>query len=114
MSALVDWFNVFVNKFVAFCNIIISVLSYIWSIIKTLWYWLTSLLTGAWELITDFFSWYIFDYLGYWFTFLTNYIWVWPVVFMSSLLLLILLKIWISYVFKIFRLNLDHKVFSKK
>ena len=114
MTALVEGFNVFVNKFITFCNTIVAVLNYIWSILKTLWFWLTSLLTGVWDLISQLFAWQLFDYLWSWFVQLSQYIWTPAVIFISSLLLLVFLRIWIGFVFKLFRLNMNYKVFTKK
>lgn len=108
MSALVEWFNVFVNKFVSFCNSVVSVLSYIWSLLKTLWFWLTSLLSWVWDLVVQLFNWTIFDYVGSAFSSISYYIWTPAVIFLSSLFLIVILRVAIALVFKIFRLNIDY------
>lgn len=108
MSALVEWFNVFVNKFITFCNSVVNVLSYLWSLLKTLWFWLTSLLSWVWDLIVQLFNWTIFDYVASAFESISYYIWTPAVVFLSSLFLIIILRIAIAFVFKILRLNIDY------
>lgn len=108
MSALVEWFNVFVSKFISFCNSVVSVLSYIWSLLKTLWFWLTSLLSWVWDLVVQLFNWTIFNYVGSAFSSISYYIWTPAVIFMSSLFLVIILRIAIAFVFKILRLNIDY------
>lgn len=114
MNALVQWFNSFVNFFVKLWNNIIDVLNYIYSIIKTLWYWLTSLLTWIWDLISDVFNWTLFGYVSDWLVDLSFFIWSPATVFIASVMLLVILRIWISFVFKIFRLNVNYTTMLKK
>lgn len=94
----------------SFFNVITSVLSYVWSILKTLWFWLTSLLTWLWDLINQILSWSIFDYVWSGFVELSKFIWTPAVVFIASLFLIILLRVWMAFVFKILRLNVNYKV----
>lgn len=110
MSSLVEWFNLFVSKIIWFFNSIITVINYVFSILRTLWYWLTSLLSWIWSLIVDVFNWTVFDLISDWFIQLSLYIWVPWIVFISSLFLIVLLRVVISFIFKFFRLNIDYKV----
>lgn len=103
-----SYFWTFVQRITNFFNTIIDAVSYVISILKAIWFWLVSLLSWIWDLIVEVFQWDVFVRVNSAFTQLWDYIW-WPaVVFLSSLLLLIIFRIWVSFVFKILRLNIDY------
>lgn len=91
---------------------IINVFSYIFSILKALWLWLTSLLSPIWELISDVLWNGAISSLAQSIDRISGYIW-WPAtIFIMTLFVLVLTRIVIAFVFKIFRLNLDYKTNS--
>lgn len=85
-----------------------------WSIIKTLWFWIKTLLSWTWSLIQDLFNWSLFDYLANWFNDLQLYIGFPWVIFMFSILFVIMIRIIIAFVFRMFRLNVDYKTMKTK
>lgn len=97
-----------------FFDPIINVVWYIISIVKTLWFWLTSLLTSSFELFKQIFEWEAITTTAKYFGVIWEYIWGPATVFLASLFVLIILRIWIAFVFKIFRMNLDYKISWKK
>lgn len=88
--------------------------SLVW-IIQTIFYWLTSLLGAVWDL---FYKMVIdvdpFVNVNRAFVYISNYIW-WPAtVFISTLLVVAILRIVIAFVFKILRLNIDYNTLQQK
>lgn len=88
--------------------------SLVW-IIQTIFYWLTSLLGAVWDL---FYKMVVdvdpFVNVNRAFVYISNYIW-WPAtVFISTLLVIVMLRIWIAFVFKILRLNIDYNTLQQK
>lgn len=88
---------------------IVSAFSYIIGIFKTLWFWLTSLLSWLWDLINQVFTWGVFDTLWIAFNQLQYYIWTPATIFITTLFAICIFRIWLAFVFKIFRLNIDYK-----
>lgn len=104
-----------VNNITDIWNNVISFLWQLLGIVKTIFYWLTSLLGAVWDL---FYSLVLevdpFYQVNRAFVYLSNYIW-WPAtVFISTLLVVAILRIWIAFVFKILRLNIDYNTLQKK
>lgn len=93
-----DWFN-----------IVWDVFSSIWSILSTLWYWAITLFSNLLSLIKQVFEWYVFENLPNWFNQLSQFIGGPATVFVMTLLFIVIVRIWIAFVFKIFRLNIDYK-----
>jgi len=107
-DSFVDTVSVFFRKVLWFFDDIVSVLSYIWSILKAVWFWMLSLLSWVWDLLKDVFSWSVFYNVWDAFSTLSNYIWWTATVFLSTLILVIIFRIIIAFVFKFFRLNVDY------
>lgn len=80
-----------------------NVLSYIWEIIKALRFWMGSLLSWLWDLIVEIMQWEIFTNLGITFNYISEYIGGPATVFLSTILLIALFRIFISFVFKLFK-----------
>lgn len=113
-SIISNWFWILIKSITTFFNNITSVLSYILSIFKSLWFWLTSLLSWVWDLIVNVFEWGVFSNVWSAFSYLTDYIWVPAVVFISTLFLIAIFRIWLSFVFSIFKMDLKYKTMQKK
>lgn len=57
---------------------------------------------------------WVFNLLPPWFQDLAVFIW-WPAVtFIASLILLAILRMWVSFVFKLFKLSIDYKTMTNK
>ena len=112
-DSIVNAISNFTLKISGFFEPIINVVWYIISIVKTLWFWLTSLLTSSFELFKEVFEWEAITTVAYYFGVIWEYIWGPATVFLASLMLLIILRIWIAFVFKLFRLNIDYNSFDK-
>lgn len=103
-----NYFWTLLQRVSSFFNAIIDAISYVISIFKAIWFWLVSLLSWIWDLIVEVFNWGVFVNVNTAFIQLWDYIW-WPaVVFLASLLLIIIFRIWVAFVFKILRLNIDY------
>lgn len=100
-------------KITNFFEPIINVVWYIISIVKTLFFWLTSLLSSSFELFKEVFEWEAITTVARYFGVIWEYIGGPATVFLASLMLLIILRIWIAFVFKLFRLNIDYNSFDK-
>lgn len=113
IANILDWIHwyftsvwqVILNLF----NSLLNIWDYVYTFIKTLYFWLISLLTSVISLVEELFEWTIFWELLDWFNSLWFFIWVWSNLFVSSLLFVIIVRIWIAFVFKTIRLNLDYK-----
>lgn len=114
MSAIVQAISDLWTNIIKFFNSITSVLNYIYSMLKALWYWLTSLLTWTWELIVQIFDWGVFSTVWTYFNYLASYIGYPAVIFISTLLLFIIFRIWVAFVFKILRMNIDYRTLVDK
>lgn len=114
MSAIVQAISDLWTNIIKFFNSIISVINYIYSMLKALWYWLTSLLTWTWQLIVQIFDWWVFNTVWTYFNYLASYIGYPAVIFISTLLFFIIFRIWVAFVFKIFRMNIDYHSLTSK
>ena len=121
MEFIVNWISLLVNNLVRFFTMcrtffqsIIDFLWNVWSIFSTLWFWVKTLLSWIWSLIIYIFDWSIFTYLYNWFVDLSWYIWYGGAYFVSSLLFVIMVRIVIWFVFKMFRLNIDYKTMKTR
>lgn len=99
---------------VSFFNMIWNFLSYIFSILKTLWYWAVTLFSWISELINDIFWWTFFGYLWSTLNDLSFYIGSFWAYLFWWILIVIFVRIWISFVFKVLRLNVDYNTLKKK
>lgn len=109
LMSIWNWFSMIYKALMSFFNPIISFLKSVVSIVDTLWYWITSLLSWIWKLIVQVFEWWVFNIVWEVFSYISNYIWVPAVIFISTLLLIAVVRIWIAFVFKMMRLNIDYK-----
>lgn len=107
-----DWIITTITNFwkgvLSFFSSLWSIISWWISIIQAIFYWLTSLLSKVWDLAIQIFDWWVFTNVGRAFEILSAYIW-WPATaFLGVMLFLIIVRIAIAFVFKIFRLNIDY------
>lgn len=80
-----------------------NVLSYIREILKAIRFGMGSLLSSLAQLMDQILEWDIFLNLFKTFTYISNYIW-WPAtVFLSTILLIAFFRIFIAFVFKLFK-----------
>lgn len=87
---------------------IIKVFNYIWDILKALWFWLTSLLSWVWDLAVEVLDGWVFLNVVRAFETISWYIW-WPAtIFLGTMLFVIVFRIFVAFVFKLFRLNIDY------
>lgn len=105
----VSWFNNFYNIIRLLYNWFIDLLSNILSVFSALWFGMKSLLSWLSWLINDVFNGTLWNYLYNWFEQLAWFIWLPWALFISSFLFVAMVRIWISFVFKMFRLNTDYK-----
>ena len=113
-SNIGNWFTSLINTFTNIFSPIIQALWYVLSILKALWYGLTSILTWLWNLIVEVFNSGVFVNVNSAFIKLWDYIWGPAVVFIATMLFLIIFRIWLAFVFKIFRLNIDYHSLQSK
>lgn len=91
-----------------FFNSLSSIISTVISIFKTLIYWATTLFTWTIKLVIQIFEWWVFDSVAQSIDYISSYIW-WPAtVILMSVLFIIIVRIWIAFVFKILKLNIDY------
>lgn len=110
MDWIIDLYNWFQQRFWNLINMlwdffssVWNVLSYIWEIIKALRFWMGSLLSWLWNLIVEIMEWDIFIDLKITFGYISDYIGGPATVFLSTLLLIAFFRIFISFVFKLFK-----------
>lgn len=107
-----------ISRFFTMCKTffqsIIDFFNNVLSIFEVLWFWIKTLLSWVWKLITEIFDWTLFDYLFNWFNDLSLYIWYSGALFISSILFVVIIRIIISWVFKMFRLNQDYNTMKTK
>ena len=103
-----NWFWSLIRTIVDIFSWIINFIHNLLDIISTIFFWLWSLLSWLWDLIIKVFDWSVFLNVSRVFWILTSYIWTPAVIFMSTLLLIIILRIFIAFIFKILRLNIDY------
>lgn len=116
MEYLVNWFSMLFALLQRFFNIVINFFSSIlnfftslWSILSTLWYGAKTMFSKVIELVNDLFSWSLLGYVSSTFNDLVFYLWIKRTLFFSTLFVVILVRIWIAFVFKVLRLNMDYK-----
>lgn len=112
-SSVWNFFSVLIQKLSDFFGAILNVVSYIFAILKAIWFWLVSLLSWVWDLIVEVFNWDVFVRVNSAFNQLWEYIWGPAVVFLSTLLFLIIFRIWVAFVFKILNRNIEYHTLQK-
>lgn len=82
-----------------------TIISYLWSIIEVIRYWFASLVSGAFNLVIEVLNWEAILNTARAFWKIAEYIW-WPAtVFLASLLIIIMLRIAIWFVWRILKMN---------
>lgn len=120
IRTIADYINWFRISFVQFWSNVSSVLWSIWdffaqvgAILKAIRYWCTTLFSGIMDLCREIFEWNVFVNVWNAFSDLADYI-GWPaVVFIASLFVVVIVRIWIWFAFKIMRLNVDYNTLNK-
>ena len=78
-----------------------------------MFYWLKTITLAVIDLVKQVFEWTVFSYMSNWFVTLSKFI-GWPAtIFVATLLFIVFVRIWIAFIFKICRLNLDYKKYRK-
>lgn len=113
-SSIWNFFSMLITNIVKFFNIIVNFIWYLFDIVKAVFYWLWSLLTSVYDLLLQFLNNWVMNNVWNAFAMLWDYLWGPAVVFIASLFLVILFRIFIAFVFKIFRLNIDYHTLSDK
>ena len=95
-------------------DIVVDIWNTVFSILKTIWYWLTTLVSGLSSVFNEV-LWNgalttLYDTLNW----IASYIWGPAMVVICSLFLIIVGRIIIAFVFKIFRLNIDYHALNSK
>lgn len=109
-----NWFWLLLNRLVSFFQSVVEIIWYWVSVFKTIFYWIGSLLGSVYDLFKEIIGGSVIVNVWKAFWDLASYIW-WPaVVFISSLLLVVIIRILIAFVFKILRLNIDYNSFDKQ
>lgn len=95
-------------------DIIESIVSFLLWILWFVWYAWKTLITWVYKLLYRIFDWWVFINVNKAFIQISEYIW-WPAtVFLSAILLLVITRIVIAFVFKIFRRDLDYNALQRK
>lgn len=113
-STISNWFSILITKIVSFFTLIWNFVWYLFDIVKALFYWLTSLLSWVWKVFVNIIDLWFFSSVWNTFSQIASYIWGPVTVILSSLFLLVIFRIWIAFVFKIFRLNIDYHSLTSK
>ena len=104
-SSVLDFFVAVYEILVNVSSFIISAIGFIWFAWKTLVVWVAKLL---WSVIDG----GVFVNVNRAFVYISDFIW-WPAtIFLSALLLIIIIRIIVSFVFKILRLNTDYTMYK--
>ena len=94
-------------------NILESIASFILSVCWFFWYAWKSLVIWIYKLLYYVFDWSVFVNVNRVLVQISDYIW-WPAtVFLSCMLILVIIRIIVAFVFKIFRRNLDYHSMQK-
>lgn len=106
---LFSLFQRFFNIVINFFSSILNFFTWLWSILSTLWFGAKTLFSKVIELVNEIFNWWLFDYVLWRFNELVLFIGRPAVLFISTLFFVVLVRIGIAFVFKMFRLNIDYK-----
>lgn len=110
----ISWCNSFYRLILSIKDIVVDIWNTVFSILKTIWYWLTTLVSGLSNVFNEV-LWNgalttLYDTLNW----IASYIWGPAMVIICSLFLIIVGRIIIAFVFKIFRLNIDYHALNSK
>lgn len=101
LSDIWTWFQNIVDFLSSLLSFLISILWFIWYAWKTLLVW-------VYKLIVYVFEWWVFVNVARAFDFIADYIWTPWAIFVSALLFVIIVRIIIAFVLKIFKLDIDY------
>lgn len=115
-TTISNWFWILLKTIGNIFSTILTLVNNIIDIIGALLYWFGSIMSWLWDLIVQVFDWWVFTTVGRMFDMLSQYLWAPAVIFMSTLFLIIVFRIFIAFIFKFFRLNIDYSntLFSSK
>lgn len=114
LSSIWSIFNRLWNIILNFFNSILEVISTIVSISSTLWYWVRTLFSSVIDLTRQLFQGELFYNVWLIFKDLSTFIWTPATIFLATLFLVVIVRIWISFVFKLLRLNANYNSLQKK
>lgn len=113
-SNIWSMFSSLIRTLWSFFSSVWDVISYVLWIFKTLWFWLVSLVSWVSNLLNQTITWELLSYITEQFINIAKYIWVWPTIFIATLLFLIMFRIVVSFVMKFFRMNIDYNTLNRK
>lgn len=103
-----------INSIWNWFQFIVDLITALFWIIKALFLWLYTLLNSLWSIIENVITSTVFYNIHNALWYISNFIW-WPAtVILSSLLVISMIRIWIAFVFKILRLNIDYNTLQQK
>ena len=102
------------NIFVSISNWFIEIISTIVSIFSTLWFWIRTLFVSVIDLVRQLFQGELFYNVWRIFNYLSTFIWTPATIFLATLFLVVIVRIGISFVFKLLRLNANYNSLQKK
>lgn len=107
-------FSVLISRLTDFFQPVLDVLGFFWGVIKWIWYWLWSLLWSLFDLIAYVFDSSVFVNVNSAFINISNFIW-WPAtIFLVSVMLLWILRMFIWFVFSILKWNIQYSTLSRQ
>lgn len=111
---LKSWLNSFYYLIISIKDLFVDIGSVILSIFKTLWYWLTSITSSLWSVFNDVIDNGAILWLYNTLNDIASLIWGPTFVLIASMFLIIITRILIAFVFKLFRLNIDYHALNSK
>lgn len=108
------WFSSLYNSIQSIWQTIVNIWTSILSILSTLWYWVKTLISWVWNLILQVFQWELFYNVWKMFYYLSDLIWGPATIFMITLFIVIIVRIGVSFVFNLLKLNVWYKTLQKK
>lgn len=103
--SIFNWITDFFGVIVDIWKSIISILSALWYAVSTLFTWLRDI---AKEVVSNGALVQVSSAFGQ----LSEYIWWWPTILLASLLMIIMVRIIVAFVLKLFRLNIDYHIWN--
>ena len=114
INTIYSWSNALVEVLRSFVDVVKDIWSFVLSILQSIRYWLSTLTSSLWQIIDETIGNGALVSTVRTLDSLWDYIW-WPaVVFLFSIILLVIGRIIIAFVFKVLRLNLDYHSMSSK
>lgn len=111
---LKSWLNSFYYLIISIKDIFVDIGSVLLSILKTLWYWLTSITSSLRSVFNDVIDNGAILWLYNTLNDIASLIGGPTFVIIASMFLIIITRILIAFVFKLFRLNIDYHALNEK